>query len=1790
MLKRLLKSLKILWQELIRLPQRGVRSLQTLLRQMTGQERGTTAGFVLPTVTMVTLVVVLTSATLVLRSMDRAKNASNFRVSQVVMNAAAPAIDRAKAKVENLFADPSLPRGTPSDSALSGVFERDKYTLEDEVRLQVAFDADGGGVNPTEEAVKTAWRFPVDTDNNGKFDSFTLYGVYYQSTDDRARVPFEARTRPQVLNATESNPACPDASGTSASLVETDGWYEQDGVLKKAFFTYVATVPISNVNEAGLLAGYSAAPYNSIGNYENFKGNPGFTALEYQQDRARIPLGNNAIVTEDDLDFTAGTDFRISGRILTNSNFVASERGGSAPIKLEFYQVSSPHSCFYEEENGKIIVQGNVGMGRIQDNANADRDVDVHLFSGIGNETLATGKINTTNRSVNNGSNKLAYNTKAYEDRISALVDLAKNEPVDPPAVTNRINERLDDNPEFKGNADEIDRIRSEELEIWFRNRTRKVPAIEVPFNSSRSTAIANIGLEDTRTDNMRPSKAWILPADGNTKLQLKSDQLHQANPDTVENEAFLGDRILVGNNLPAIWWDGSAFAGDESENTLQLDPTDEFPPINPGSAQYWYKPGGGQAASEGNRYRLTRARRLDDVGVTGRDGFWELMAQKVPEKKNEAVGGLRIVTGAGIYLPANLGAADNPASGNYEYIVWPDWMPQPPDPKSGLSYLDTHPYRNKVVERYSSTGAPIYIDDELATGADTPKRPYLKMRASAVYHYRYQDGKKPIACVSSFYDPTDWKTARNRSGLEKVSGEVANNAALSGDGFSNNGIVYGPPLPSGYEDEMKYQANLVYPNGRPVNPMLKKALSNTGTKTIAEQSALDAARCGFKILANPTDDIRTNLPDGFNLAHGTIQEVAFLDGRQIKSTEKPKQQKDGNPYNDRYNVQPSDKGQSEVNGTNPRTSQYDLELEHRLPMEIRSTVIDFYKLRQQPLLPTATGDVLPSPEYMFPVSGIVYATRNDGLADASNRPGTPAGTDPAKALLDNEPFMQKPVDKVSATDYWLDPTRRPNAIMIVNARRLNRENGNNFQETEKGLTLVSNLPVYIKAESANSGLNDGALPGFNIHDHEEFTTKLATDWGNFYTRGRTENDFNKQFACRKGDDRLPKCTEGDKWRPANILSDAATLLSDQFRFGFRNEGDYDIRNNQSDNFFRNPRIYKADEGVDTLINTAKLYPETSQALLPANGAMRNEEYTSLIPNTYKHIGQLRSNNGFPTDASFAVNGLSSEQSGDVFVTAGQNRKDEYYSRADSTINRNDVLNSTYFNNFVSPVQRRVNDRYEYVMETCLKLPVSQCKPEDWYFSPNVRASDIIDSKVETLIAASPNEHAGTTARPPGKNWQYFPRRVAFLRGSKSINGDPVATTLSGTKYEFHYPYLKDVTGLRTKSWTKPAPSTEKEYWAPPIGSLFVSQNSNNQRPIPIAVKANDSNKANDSVTCYTYDSVTATFLYNGDSTDSHSCQSFGAAKSNLKKANNTLWYFPGKDDANFTINNGDAKANNLPLGLRPDINAYNGDKFYSSAYDLRAANYNDEGANDQPSVLPVPQLNSVSNGNNNPADPRKPDDDSNGGQPYSSTAWLPQVADYNNNIHFNMVLAAGDSPIRDGEGAGGIGNIPRLLENWSPGGEQNIQATEIRGSLIQLQRSAYATAPFFHLSGWNFDTNNATAYGFRQKYRTGSGRFQYYEPSGRQWGFDVGMLSQLPDLFSQQFSLPPTDEPNEYFREVSRNDDWIRTLLCAEQIKPNPNYDSSDPNSPKFIRTQRRAINGDQIPNNFCDSNHPLP
>jgi hypothetical protein len=218
------------------------------------------------------------------------------------------------------------------------------------------------------------------------------------------------------------------------------------------------------------------------------------------------------------------------------------------------------------------------------------------------------------------------------------------------------------------------------------------------------------------------------------------------------------------------------------------------------------------------------------------------------------------------------------------------------------------------------------------------------------------------------------------------------------------------------------------------------------------------------------------------------------------------------------------------------------------------------------------------------------------------------------------------------------------------------------------------------------------------------------------------------------------------------------------------------------------------------------------------------------------------------------------------------------------------------------------------------------------------------------------------------------------------------------------------------------------------------------------------------------------------------------------------------------------------------------------------------------------------------------------GGRIVTDTGWMPQAR--TPQTTFNLIVGANDTPSRTlgpavGDFNGGLQNLPQFLENWGFGAVD----TNIQGAFIQFNRSAYNTAPYIPIldplspEQTQPDTRlrslfeappasappppapaaNLAVYPGGSPdpyYRTSNatvgvagGRIPFFAPPDRNWGFDVGLLSQPPDLFTQKFTTPPSrPSPNEYFREVPRNDDWVKTLMCSKLAQNNQNATSSRP------------------------------
>lgn len=1053
------------------------------------------AGFVLPTVVMVALVVVLLTTAILFRSFDRSKNASNVRVNEAVFNAAAPAIDRARAKLDALFSDPTLPRATPSDSALYNVLEKDKYRLGDETRLKLGYDIDGNGTisNPTsttllenDETLKSGWKFAVDTDNNGLKDSYTIYGIYFRNPTrdpttgnfNRKRIPLETRIPP------ETSQPCGNTSGFS-SLVGDSSWYHlASGNLGKSFFVYTFNVPIT--------------PTESIiiqqpGVYEAYKGNKSFAALEFQQDRSRVPLANNAAWFENDMEITPGVNLLLNGRVHTNGNLLAGGNGSTITLR----QVSSIYSCFYNQQNGQIDVGGNVGTGNVSQN-NDQNAVNVDLYQGF-QKSITTDSISSTNRSTNSaGGSQIGFNDAAYNQRLATMntsaLGLCTNcstatngqtlkaavaaTSAYPTDVQNNVATLVQDTDDITTATTTL----SNQIQIYQQDRTRRVPFAEIsdPTGVGATTGFTNF------TTSIDPSANWRNPLNSSnqftsaTNVSVTPSELNATYPDLQKQQGVqnkLGDRIFVGNNLPAQWILNGQYVGSQGQQLIY---------DSSNNAVNWTLP----TSQPQQRWRNTQVQDLADLGVSDRNGFWEQQASQNPINPLDNAGGVRIITGAGIYVDGS--GLLNPLTGPFY-------------PRSTYSFL-----ADPTTVLAAPTSGIVYVwpDTMPMTSSNTleTRKGDLLMRATAVYHYNIASGtnQTPIACVSSYYDPTNATTAKNNVNVDGGYGVDPIN------GRSNNGVVYDFPVNgrstffATNKALLQKQASLKFYNGLSVNPLLQNALTNVGSAItvpntglqLSDYSAIDTALCAISILngAAPSASL-TNKPP-----NSAIREASFLDGREVKQL-----------------------------GASTTSTSYDLDLEQRRPLEIRVTDIDLGKL--------ASTTINSTNEYLLPYSGIIYASRDDSLLDASD-------------LTSNTKLL-------SPTDFQLDPTRRPNGIRLIKGQTLARNpsvNNNSYNAREKGLILISNLPAYVKGQF-NSHLTSTSPLTDITTQIEEFQEKEPST--NFYAR----STLNNNFACRAGRNSCPT-TGGDYWRPATVIADSMTLLSGNFVDGFRNYGDYDLNNN----------------------------------------------------------------------------------------------------------------------------------------------------------------------------------------------------------------------------------------------------------------------------------------------------------------------------------------------------------------------------------------------------------------------------------------------------------------------------------------------------------------------------------------------------------------------------------------------------------------------------------------------------
>jgi hypothetical protein len=384
------------------------------------------AGFVLPTTVLLILVVSLTAGALSYRAFNTSARTINETQNRVIYNAATPAIDRARAKVEFLFdstKDSRFPGGVPSSDFLASMLlndgttmingqkaaqlllgGNDPYTLPDEKNWGGRLDSNGDGTPDN------AWGFRADTDGDGNFDATIAYSisltippntgtgtnvtqgwqrlVALSDSDkakgiagtDRSPVPY-ARTGP--LSNSPSAAGCRGAS-SSGSSVES-GWYQD------------------NTNTATLRRNFQVDAFVLPDNVAK-GGSSNFATLEFQQDRV-LNRGNKwGAWFRNDLEIFPGPPFQWNGAMHTEGNLIIG--GGS----FSAYLISSPYSCLWYESSSEITVTD------VTPTANNGQDFQGQVVSGLvsSNNYGGGSLVYIWNQNFNAASSKQTLNNSTH--------------------------------------------------------------------------------------------------------------------------------------------------------------------------------------------------------------------------------------------------------------------------------------------------------------------------------------------------------------------------------------------------------------------------------------------------------------------------------------------------------------------------------------------------------------------------------------------------------------------------------------------------------------------------------------------------------------------------------------------------------------------------------------------------------------------------------------------------------------------------------------------------------------------------------------------------------------------------------------------------------------------------------------------------------------------------------------------------------------------------------------------------------------------------------------------------------------------------------------------------------------------------------------------------------------------------------------------------------------------------------------------------------------------------------
>lgn len=351
---------------LLKLVLRLLSSLKVEVKRRQMRERG----FVLPVAILIVLVLSLVTVGLLTRSTQRSIQTQVERAELTISRQLNAAIDRARAKIDNLIRDRRLPNSAPTDAQFTSALlndgawvpaePSDPYTLPDERRFLLNYSAlvpDPQNPSRRIEVQRQApvWWFLVDTDNNGLNDSVTAYTILHAR-----RAPVEGRDRLEGFEGNISDTerarrlvirsgplqgsalaGCTDSPAEQTVNPNVGDWFQVGSSLQKPFQVYAVTLPIEGADSTTRAV----------------------SALQFQQDRKRDLLNKWGIFNRGDVEFFFTPSYNWNGAIYAGGSLFF--RYGSNN-SFRAFTVSSEESCFYmPADNSEITAFGELVAGAI---------------------------------------------------------------------------------------------------------------------------------------------------------------------------------------------------------------------------------------------------------------------------------------------------------------------------------------------------------------------------------------------------------------------------------------------------------------------------------------------------------------------------------------------------------------------------------------------------------------------------------------------------------------------------------------------------------------------------------------------------------------------------------------------------------------------------------------------------------------------------------------------------------------------------------------------------------------------------------------------------------------------------------------------------------------------------------------------------------------------------------------------------------------------------------------------------------------------------------------------------------------------------------------------------------------------------------------------------------------------------------------------------------------------------------------------------------------------------------